>query len=169
MINLLIQLLGIVAWLIVTVSYWQKKKINLIIMQIIAYILYATHFYLLDGLAGALCNIAGIIILFLLYIKEKSNKEMYYLIPIIILLFVPIAIYSYDGLYSLLPIVASIVPLTANWVKNMKIIKIGGIIGSICWFIYGIFTLSYATLITEVIFIISTFVSMKKLDNSNAK
>ena len=162
MMSLLIQLLGIIAWILITISYWQKKKINLLIIQLIAYLLYALHFYLLDGLSGALCNLAGIIILFLLYIKEKKNKPMYILIPIIIAIFIPIIIYSYDGLYSLLPVVASIIPLTANWVKKMSIIKIGGIIGSICWLIYAIFTKSYASMITEVIFITSTLISLNK-------
>ena len=164
--NLLIQFIGIFAWVILILSYWQKKKISLLIMQIIANILYAIHFYLLDGLAGTLCNLAGVIILILLYIKEKRNKQMYILIPIIISLFIPIVIYSYNGLYSLLPVAASIIPLTSNWVNNMKVIKIGGIVGSICWLIYGIYTGSYASMITEVIFIISTILSIKK---SNAK
>lgn len=112
-----IQLIGFFAWVLLTVSYWQKKKINLIILQLITYILYAAHFLFLDGLSGALCNIAGIIVLFLLLIKEKSTKECYWLLLVIVLLYVPIGLYSYSGLYTVLPIVACVVPLISNWQK----------------------------------------------------
>ena len=48
--NLLIQTLGFFAWFLLTISYWQKKKISIILLQLIAYILYAIHFMFLDGL-----------------------------------------------------------------------------------------------------------------------
>lgn len=158
--SFLIQLLGIIAWIILTISYWQKKKLHLITLQLIAYIMYAVHFLFLDGLSGALCNIAGIIVLFLLLLKEKTKKQCLWMILVILLLYIPIGIYSYDGIYSLFPIIASVVPLMSNWQKNISLIKIGGIIGSLCWLTYGIFVSSYATLITEIIFIISTIISI---------
>lgn len=158
--NFFIQILGMIAWGLLTVSYWQKKKLNLIVLQLIAYILYAIHFALLDGLSGALCNIAGIIVLFLLLIKEKSNKKSYWMMLLILLLYIPIGIYSYSGLYSILPILASIIPLMFNWQKNIVVIKIGGIIGSLFWLIYALFVNSYSTIITEIIFIISTVVAL---------
>lgn len=158
--NFFVQILGIISWVLLTVSYWQKKKLNLIVLQLIGYILYAIHFFLLDGLSGALCNIAGIIVLFLLLIKEKTNKKCYWVILLILLLYIPIGIYSYSGLYSILPILASIIPLISTWAKNIIIIKFGGIIGSLCWLIYALFVNSYSTIITEIIFIISTGVAI---------
>lgn len=158
--NFFIQILGVIAWGLLTVSYWQKKKLNLIVLQLIAYILYAVHFLFLDGLSGSLCNIAGIIVLFLLLIKEKINNKCYWMIILILLLYIPIGIYSYSGLYTILPILASITPLMSNWQKNIVVIKIGGIIGSLCWLIYALFVNSYSTLITEIIFIISTVVAL---------
>ena len=158
--SILIQLIGIVAFILITVSYWFKKKLWFIIFQLCAYILYALHYFLLGGLAGTWCNLIGVIILFLLLYKEKSKNKCYFLIPIILLLFVPGIIFFYDGLISLVPVVATLIPMIANWNKNMLIVKIGGIIGAISWLIYGISVLSYATILTNVIFVSSTLVSI---------
>ena len=50
--------------------------------------------------------------------------------------------------------------MVLNYNKNMIIVKVGGILGAALWFVYGIYVLSYATILTEGIFIISTIVSM---------
>lgn len=159
--NIFIQLIGFLAWIIITLSYWQKKKKILVIMQIIAQTLYAIHFYMLDGMSGALSNIVGIIGLLLIYIK-KENMKCYYLIPIILIMYIITAIYTYDGLFSLLPVIACLIQLLSIYISSMKITKIGGIISAVCWLIYGICVLSYASIITEVILIISTFISLKR-------
>lgn len=75
-----------------------------------------------------LCNLIGVVILFLLLIKEKVNKECYFLLPIILLLFVPVVVFTYNGIWSIFPILATIIPNALNFQKNMIIIKIGGIL-----------------------------------------
>ena len=79
MFDILIQALGIVAFLIITASYWAKKKIAFVILQIIAITMYATHFLLLGGLSGAWCNIVGLITLIVLFIREKKKVSQKYL------------------------------------------------------------------------------------------
>lgn len=156
----LVQMIGFIAWVLLTVSYWQKRKINLVFFQIIAYILYAIHFAFLDGFTGALCNIVGIIFLILILIKEKFNKRFYWAFFLIILLYFCVGISCYDGFYTILPVVACVIPLISNWQKNTIVIKVGGIIGSLCWIVYGLNVASYSTLITEIIFIISTTIAL---------
>lgn len=158
--NFIVQTIGIMAWILLTISYWQKKKLNLILLQISSYILYAIHFAFLNASSGMLCNIAGIVVLFLLLIKEKSNKKCYWLLPLILLLYIPIGKYFYEKWYSILPIAASIIPLLCNWQTNSIIIKIGGLIGAFVWLVYGFYINSQSTIITNIIFIIVTIVSL---------
>ena len=122
--------------------------------------MYAVHYALLGGLSGTWCNIVGIVVLFILFYKEKSNSKSKIFIPIVLLLFILGSIYFYDGLLSLIPSVATLIPLVLNYNKNMNVVKTGGIIGAILWLVYGIYVLSYATILTEGIFLISTIVSM---------
>lgn len=61
---------------------------------------------------------------------------------------------------QILGILAWFLLTISYWQKNIIIIKIGGIIGSLCWLIYALYVSSYSTIITEIIFIISTFVAL---------
>lgn len=169
MYSLLIEFIGLVAWLLITISYWQKKKSIFIIIQILSYFIYALHFYMLGGTSGVLCNLGGVIVLILLYIKNKINKPCYILIPVIISIFLIITISSYHNIYDLFPILASIIPLTSNWLKNLKLIKIGGIIGSICWIIYAFVVNSYVMIFTNIIFLISTCIALFKVIRDERK
>ncbi len=167
--DILIQLISLLAWFFITISYWQNKKITLVIFQIIANLTYAIHFYLLGGISGTLCNLAGVVVLFLLLIKEKSKKNCYGLIIPIILIFMFIFITSYNKPYDIFPIFACIIPLGTNWFKNTLIIRIGGIIGTISWIIYDIFVGSYIGIITNIIFVFSTALSIYKNNTLNNK
>ena len=49
---LLIQALGLIAFLCTTVSYWGKGKKQILAIQIVGDIFYATHYYLLGSITG---------------------------------------------------------------------------------------------------------------------
>lgn len=160
MFDLFVQVLGFIAFFLLTISYWQKRKIIFVILQLLANAVYATHYYFLGGFSGVLCNLIGVVILFLLLIKEKVNKECFFLLPIILFLFVPVVMFTYNGIWSVFPILATIIPNVVNFQKNMDVIKIGGILGTGCWLIYAIYLGSYSIMLTDIIFIISTICSM---------
>lgn len=168
--NIFIQLIGFVAWILIATSYYTKNRKNFIILQLISYILYSIHLYILGGFTGALANICGIITMFLILIKEKSKKPCYFILAIILALYILTLLVTYDGAQSFLPIFACLIPLLSNWQKNYYIIKIGGIIGGAFWFVYGILYGSYAAIITNIIFITITTISIikqRKDDNND--
>ena len=160
MIALLIQLLAIIAWIFISISYYLKRKLHFIIMQLFAYTLYALHYYFLGGFTGALSNMCGIIVLFLILYKELKKEKCYYILGIIILLYL-IALYvTYDGIPSTLPVLACVIPLLSNWQNNFYFIKTGAIIGTIFWIIYALVYGSYASIITDTVFISTTLYSV---------
>lgn len=160
--NTLIQSIAIVAWLIITASYYFKNKLHFVILQIISYVLYSIHLYLLGGITGALANIFSIFILLLIMYKEKTKKPCYFIIGIIFVLFGIDLFISYDGIASIISVLACVLPILTNWQNNFYIIKMGGIIGAILWLIYAIFYGSYSIIIMNIIFIIITLYSIYK-------
>ena len=160
MYDIFVQSLGILAFCVLTASYWPKKKVWFIILQLVAYTLYATHYWLLGGLTGAWCNVVGIIALLILFFREKHDSKNKVFVPFILLLFIIGAIYFYNGIASFLPVVATLIPMVLNYNKRMIIVKIGGIVGALLWLAYGIYVLSYAAMLTEGIFVMSTIASM---------
>lgn len=160
MFNIFVQIIGFIAFGIITVSYWAKKKILFVILQLIALSLYATHFLLLGGLSGTWCNIVGFITTLILFFREKNKSESKAFVPIILLLFICGSIYFYDGILSIIPVFATLIPMVLNYNKKMFVVKIGGIAGALFWLVYGIYVLSYSTMLTEGIFVMATIGSM---------
>lgn len=158
--NISIQMIAVLAWLSFSISYYVNKKQYFIILQLLAYFLYSLHYNFLGGFTGALSNICGVIVLFLLLYKEFKKSKCYFILIIIILMYIGSLLITYDGLPSLIPMFACIVPLISNWQDNFYVIKIGAILGTVLWILYAIIYGSYATIITDVIFIITTSYSI---------
>lgn len=154
-----IQLIGLLAFCILVLSFYKKDiKVNLV-YQITANFIYAVHYFLLGGLSGAFISLIGVLRNILL-IKIKNNKLI---IPILCIpLYLLITILFYEKFYSIFPMLANIFYLYFLLKSNRKSLLIGSIINSIFWILYSLFISSYVTLITESIIIISNFIQLIK-------
>ena len=70
---LFIQAIGAVGYTTIALSYFKKEKKQILFMQIIAYIFFTLHYYLLNGVTGAICNVIGLFALVTIYLFEKYN------------------------------------------------------------------------------------------------
>ena len=62
MINMLIvQAIGAIGYGTLAFSYFKKEKRQILFMQIVAYVFFTIHYYLLNGITGAICNLIRII------------------------------------------------------------------------------------------------------------
>ncbi|MBO5138134.1 MAG: YgjV family protein [Bacilli bacterium] len=158
LINIIIQAIGFIAWILLTISYWQKDTNKILIFHILSGIFYIIHYYMLDATVG-LSIIFFEIIRDFAYYKSSLDKLIFRItIPIYILF----GILSYNGLPSLMPTLASLIDgYTLTSTKN-KIIIVGAIISEILWLIYNIYSKSYIGIITELIMIISNSIAIKK-------
>jgi len=147
---ILIQLIGVVAWIFIFISYYRKNTDKILMFQVIASILYCIHYYFLEAYSGLLmCALSAIFD----YAYYKTDKDKYlYLISI------PLRIFSgmlyYKSMIDLLPIIASLIDgyvLT----KEKKMVVFGGVIYYALWTIYNIFVMSYSGAVTDFILVIS--------------
>jgi hypothetical protein len=162
--NILIQAIGLIAFIIVALSYWQKEKANILVLQIISYVVYAIHYYLLGGISGAIINIAGTIGLIVIYYKDKKNIKNKWLLFLIILLYSFFWAFTYEDVFSILPLIASLPLIIVLWQNKSFYIRVVGLIGTISWIIYSFHIGSYIGVITATIFLISTSLAIYKLD-----
>lgn len=160
---ILIQVIGALAFITLSGSYYKKEKKNILFMHIIAYILFVIHYYLLSGLTGTICNIIGLIALLSIHIIEKyklKNKKLIASIFIVIIFILNII--AFQNVFSIFPIIASIVVIVSFLIDNEDYIRGIGIISAVCWLIYAIAYKSYISIIFEVITIIGTFIAFVK-------
>lgn len=155
-----IQLIGILAFCVLVLSFYNKKTSTIVAYQIVSNFAYTVHYFLLGALSGAYISFIGIF-RNIAIIKVKTHKKT--LVGIVILLYLIITLIFYEGIHSLFPIVANSAYLITMVMGTKKSLLIGGIISPILWASYGLFVGSYASSITESILLVSNIIQLINL------
>ena len=160
---ILIQFIGAIGYLTLSVSYFKEEKLDILFIQIIASILFTIHFYLLDGINGAICNFIGLFALESIYLFVKYKwKNMKIAITTFVLLLIIINIATFQNIFSIFPTVAAVISILAFLNEDENIIRGIGIISAICWIIYAIVYKSYVSIMFETITFIFTSIAFLK-------
>ena len=159
----LIQLIGAIGYGLLALSYFKKEKKEILSMQIIAYIMFTIHYYLLNGLAGAICNLIGLFALITIYLFDKykiKNKKFMAMIFVLVIFVINIA--TFQNLYSIFPMIASVIVIISFITDNEKAIREIGALAAVCWLIYAIVYKSYIAIAFEVATLIGVLFSLRK-------
>ena len=171
MINALVtQVIGAIGYITIALSYFKKKKKDILFMEIIAYIFFTLHYYLLNGLAGAICNFIGLLALITIYLldKHKTNYKLLVSMVFIIMLLV-INLILFQNLFSIFPMIASTIVIISFLSDNENDIRIIGVIAAVCWLIYAIVYRSYIAIIFEILTFINVCIALlKNIGNKRA-
>ena len=71
----LIQFIGAIGYGLLGYSYFKKEKKQILYIQIISYIFFTIHYYLLNGITGAVCNFIGLFALLSIYLCDKYKYK----------------------------------------------------------------------------------------------
>ena len=157
---IIIQIIGAIAFATLAISYYQKNKKNILFLHIIAYIMFTIHYYLLSGITGAICNAIGLLALFSIYIIEKyqwKNKNL--IAGLFIIILFAINIITFQNVFSIFPLIASIVVILSFMSDNEDFIRGIGVISAVCWLIYAIAYKSYISILFEIITLAGTVIA----------
>lgn len=158
--DIIIQAIGAVGYSLLALSYFKKVKKQILLMQIFAYIFFVIHYYLLNGITGAVCNSIGLFALISIYLFDKYNlKNKTITVGLFIILLLIANIITFQNIYSIFPLVASTIVLISFIDNNENNIRIVGIIAAICWLIYAIVYKSYVAIAFEVVTLIDICVA----------
>lgn len=165
---ILIQFIGAIGYILLTLSYFKKEKKQILFMQILSYIMFSIHYYFLNGLAGALCNFVGLFALIAIYLFDKykiKNKKIMAIIFVIFLFVVNIK--SFETIYSVFPLIASIIVIISFITDNERAIREIGIMSAVCWLIYAIVYKSYIGIVFEIITLFGVMAATIKNSKNN--
>lgn len=146
-------------------SFYKKETNSILLYQITANFVYGVHYFLLGGLSGAFCCIIAIARNITLI--KCNNKKI--VLPIFIAIYSLIGIVFYEGIYSLLPMVANLCYLIGMTYKNKKALLKGALFSESCWVLYAIFVGSYVSIVTESILLISNTIQLIRIIKNNEK
>ena len=158
--DIIVQTIGAVGYSLLALSYFKKVKKQILLMQIFAYIFFVIHYYLLNGITGAVCNFIGLFALISIYLFDKYNfKNKTIVVGLFIILLLIANIITFQNIYSIFPLVASTIVLISFIDNNENNIRIVGIIAAVCWLLYAIVYKSYVAIAFEVVTLIDICVA----------
>ncbi len=161
------QIIGIIALIILMISFQKNTKRKLLTYQIVSSFLYAIQYFFLKAYTGFFMNFTCMIRNYIF--NRYKNKVPIYCLIIIILIMISFSILTYSGLISLLPMIAVVLYSFALWYGNLKIIRITEVISCSLFIIYNIKVLAITGLIATFIEMLAAIIAIYKFDIKNRR
>ena len=75
---LIIQFIGLIGYVLLSYSYFKKKKKDILLIQIFSYIMFILHYQFLGAITGSVCNLLGLLSFLIIYLFDvlKKNKKI---------------------------------------------------------------------------------------------
>lgn len=164
---IIIQAIGFIGTLIYFLSYQFKDNKKLFKVQLVSYIFYITHLFLLNASTGAISYIVNLIRSYCLSSNnEKLHSNKVGVILCVVQIFV--GVYTWSNWLSILPVVANIASTIAGYSHSAKSVRMAGLlINSPLWIIYDAFVGSWAGVIDELICDVSMIISIVRYGFNN--
>lgn len=166
---ILSQVFIIINYIFLVMTYQSKSRKNILIFNFGALIATGISYIFLSAYSGFAMVIVAIIrnIIFIMDEKKngKSNKngtKDYIILAILYIISIISAIFTYNGILSMMSVIATMLYTYSVWQKNTKIYKVLGIPIGIMWIIYNIYIFSIFGIILEVVLVISAIVGYIK-------
>lgn len=159
------QIIVIIAYALLGIGFRKEKKLQILTFSTIYQVLMIIHYSLLSGIAGVIASIIAFVrnLIFIHNEKKEKNNPTWLLI-----LFCIIAIMStiliYTSITDILPCILTLLGIYSYWSINTKIIRIGNLLISVCYIIYGISLNSWLTIFCELYLIVNTLVGFFKYE-----
>lgn len=151
------QAFGVIAWLLMVISYYQKSKNKILFVQLLAIIFYCLNYIFLGAYVGMIVIVFELIRDFAFYKSDKDKLVFLFTIPVYILL----ALLNLDKPIELIPIAASLLE-GFTFTKNKKFIVSGALLVYVMWIIYDLKVFSYTGAITDAIIVFSNLMILVK-------
>lgn len=159
----LAQFFGFLGLLAMIIALFQKSKNKMLFWVIFNCIFFSLEYLFLAAFAGMGSNVVALGRTYLFKKKDEDKRfNIIWIYVIVMVLYTIIGIFTYDGLISLMPIIAEYIYATALWQKNVDHIRYGTAIMVIIWLIYDIIVQAYPSAICDTIVLISTLISIVK-------
>ena len=154
------QIIGFIPLILSLTTFALSKREHILVSKLFSDLTSAVHFFMLgQGTGGAICavNTARD---FVFYHKGKKWAS-HIAIPIIFgTLTLVSSIIQWQGVYSLLPTIGSLIALVGFWFTNPRTVKLINLPGITLWLIYSIIVGSISTTIINMISVTTIIVSL---------
>jgi len=166
------QIIGLLAVATFLLSYQQKKRKNIILLNTVSRCLYILQYVLLGAFSGAALDVLGAVSSVVAgkkhtgFIKKNTKATLIFMNTCIILVGGLIALYnkSWIDLFSLTGV---LLHTSAFWISSEKVIRRVSLLGSPFWFVYNFLSRAYGSAIGDILTICSILIAMIRHKNAD--
>lgn len=170
MIDIITQGIGFCGAAFNFLSFQQNKRSRIIGFQIVAALLFITHYIFLgftngaDAFTGAALNFIGLSrsIVFINNHKKWAKSPLWLVFFIIVSVIA--GVLTWENWYSFMPPLAMILTTVSYWMKDETKIRLITFPSSPCWLIFNIITGSFAGIVTECVVMSSLIIAIIRYD-----
>ncbi|MBE6597192.1 MAG: YgjV family protein [Ruminococcaceae bacterium] len=165
------QIFGILAVATFLLSYQQKKRKNIILLNVTSRALYIIQYFLLGAFSGAVLDILGAIASVIAEKKDKPflKKHLKAVIIAVNAVIIVTGLLLYENVYSLLPIAGVLLHTGAFWLSDERIIRRISLAGSPFWFVYNFKSRAYGSAVGDILTMASIVIAMIKYRKKEEK
>jgi len=158
--NIVIQILGLIALISWVSSIQLRKKSDILLLQILASAFYCLHYGLLNATSAAAVSVVSIARLVTIYLIERTGKKVKVVVlSLFITVLLVVGFLTYEGPLSTIPIIITILYTYGTWQPNTKILRIIFFICGWMWIYFNYNVGSYILIAGNAMEIISSVVS----------
>lgn len=166
---ILSQVFIIINYIFLVMTYQSKSRKNILIYNFGALIATGISYIFLSAYSGLAMVIVAIIGNIIFIVDEKKNGKSsknstkdYIILVVLYVISIISAIFTYNGILSMMSVIATMLYTYSVWQKNTKVYKMLGIPVGIIWIIYNIYIFSIFGIILEAVLTISAIVGYIK-------
>lgn len=154
---ILSQILALFYYILFGLTYYMKDKRVILVLGIISIFVHNISFVLLGGFTAAAMSLVAVFRNILFILEDKNGKENKISLYILYLITLISGIFTYHNIFSLLPILATILYTYSIWQSNVKKYKLLGIVTGVLYLIYNIYLRSIFGILMEFILTLCSF------------
>ncbi|MBQ6354881.1 YgjV family protein [Candidatus Saccharibacteria bacterium] len=156
----LAQILALYSSLCLLISFWQKKRKDILNLQILDSVFDIVQYILLGAYTGCLISFLGATRA-CVFKKAKNGAVLL----LFIALYIAASILTFRGWLSLLPLTAAIIYTIVIWNKKEQNIRFFSIFVFLLWLVYDIFVQAYVSAITDIVLVASNAAAFYKYNS----
>lgn len=161
MLFILAQICGIIALILTVIAVQFKTKEKIVMCSVFANIVVAIQFFLLNAITGAVVSIINTIrCIIFYYYKKKDMKPSIIILLIFEIIAVVSGIMSWQNIWSIIPIIVTVIYTYGLWQDNVKVIRIATGIAGFGWAIYDVIVMAYVGAVQEASQLISAIIAL---------
>ena len=151
MLFILAQICGFIILILTVISVQFKTKEKIVMCFVFANVVAAVQYFLLSAFTGAVISVINAIrCIVFYYYKKKEMKPSLIILVIFELIAIISGIFTWQNIWSLIPIIVTVVYTYGLWQDNVTVIRITTGIAGFGWAIYNIIVMAYVGAVQEI-------------------